>query len=78
MSPPQPKLIIGRTGANTFKFSLRTEHASLTGELSISLGENVPDQRTSEEKRKFFFQRLDALAQAFSNAIRTEAAVGRK
>jgi hypothetical protein len=43
MSQTQPKLIIGRTGANTFKFSPRTEHASLTGELSISLGENVPD-----------------------------------
>jgi hypothetical protein len=38
----------------------------------------LPEQRTSEEKRKFLFQRLDALAQAFSNAIRTEAAVGRK
>lgn len=78
MPPNRPKLIIGRTDANTFKFSLKTESASLTGEVSISLGNGRPDQRTADEKRKLLFQRLGALALAFGEAIRDEATVSRQ
>lgn len=77
MPPPKPKLIIGRTDANTFKFSLRMEHASLSGELSISLGVNQPDHRTADEKRKLLFSRFGALAAAFSEAVKDEATAGR-
>jgi hypothetical protein len=77
MPPTKPKLIMGRTDANTFKFSLRMEHASLTGEVSIAVDGGRPDQRAVEEKRKLLFQRLGALALAFGEGIRDEAAAAR-
>ena len=73
MSTTKPKLIIGRTDANTFKFSLKMEHASLTGEVSISLRDARADQRTADEKRKLLFQRFGALAAAFSEAVKEES-----
>jgi hypothetical protein len=77
MPPTKPKLIIGRTDANTFKFSLRMEHASLSGEVSISMGESRADQRPADEKRKLLFQRMGGLAAAFSEAVQHESTAAR-
>jgi hypothetical protein len=77
MPANKPKLVIGRTDVNTFKFSLKMENASLAGEVSISLSGSRADQRTADDKRKLLFQRFGALAAAFTEAVKEESNASR-